>query len=150
MGRCDEPVVRAAHSGLKMLADFQPDVLKIDMALTRAINTNAVRYEIARAIIGLGKALHTSVVAEDVETIDEAVTLRELGVQLFQGYLVAKPVVEQLPGISGETIDAIRVAHETKLLEEHFVGLGRCVTPTMRGEFVSGAIVPAISMRLSC
>ena len=109
----------AGHSGLNMLADFQPDVLKIDMALTRAINTDAVRYEIARAIIGLCKALHISVVAEGVETIEEAVTLRELGVRIFQGYLFAKPAVEQLPGISGEIIDAIRVAHETKLLEEH-------------------------------
>jgi EAL domain-containing protein (putative c-di-GMP-specific phosphodiesterase class I) len=109
----------AGHSGLNMLADFQPDVLKIDMALTRAINTDAVRYEIARAIIGLCKTLHISVIAEGVETIEEAVTLRELGVRLFQGYLFAKPAVEQLPGISGAILDAIRVAHETKILEEH-------------------------------
>jgi EAL domain-containing protein (putative c-di-GMP-specific phosphodiesterase class I) len=107
----------AGHSGLNMLADFQPDVLKIDMALTRAINTDAVRYEIARAIIGLCKSLHISVIAEGVETIQEAVTLRELGVRLFQGYLFAKPAVEQLPGIAAPILDAIRVAHETKLLE---------------------------------
>jgi EAL domain-containing protein (putative c-di-GMP-specific phosphodiesterase class I) len=30
-----------------MLADFQPDLIKIDMTLTRAINTDSVRYEIA-------------------------------------------------------------------------------------------------------
>jgi EAL domain-containing protein (putative c-di-GMP-specific phosphodiesterase class I) len=102
----------AGHSGLNMLADFQPDVLKIDMALTRAINTDSVRYEIARAIIGLCRSLHISVVAEGVETIQEAVTLRELGVRLFQGYLFAQPGVERLPVIAEATLDAVRVAHE--------------------------------------
>ncbi len=106
----------AGHSGLNMLADFQPDVLKIDMALTRAINDDVVRYEIARAVIGLCRSLHISVVAEGVETIQEAVTLRELGVRLFQGYLFAKPAVEQLPRIANATIDAIHAEHQTKLL----------------------------------
>jgi EAL domain-containing protein (putative c-di-GMP-specific phosphodiesterase class I) len=57
----------AGHSGLNMLADFQPDVIKIDMALTRAINTDPVRYEITRAVVGLCARLHISVVrASDV------------------------------------------------------------------------------------
>jgi EAL domain-containing protein (putative c-di-GMP-specific phosphodiesterase class I) len=107
----------AGHSGLNMLADFQPDVLKIDMALTRAINTDPVRYEIARAIIGLCKTLHISVVAEGVETVAEAVTLRELGVRLFQGYLFARPCVEQLPAVSETTVAAVHRAHETSLLD---------------------------------
>jgi len=106
----------AGHSGLNMLADFQPDVLKIDMALTRAINTDPVRYEIARAITGLCKALHISVVAEGVETIAEAVTLRELGVRLFQGYLFARPSVEQLPAVSEAAVAGVHRAHETALL----------------------------------
>jgi len=107
----------AGHSGLNMLADFQPDVIKIDMALTRAINNDPVRYEIARAVIDLCARLHISVVAEGVETVDEAVTLRELGVRLFQGYLFAKPGLESLPVVANSTLDAIRAAHDTKLLQ---------------------------------
>ena len=107
----------AGHSGLNMLADFQPDVLKIDMALTRAIDRDTVRYEIARAIIGLCARLHISVVAEGIETVDEAVVLRQLGVRLFQGYLFARPATEQLPGISTENIERINSAHETLLLQ---------------------------------
>jgi EAL domain-containing protein (putative c-di-GMP-specific phosphodiesterase class I) len=106
----------AGHSGLNMLADFQPDVLKIDMALTRAINTDAVRYEIVRALIGLCSSLHISVIAEGVETVQEAVTLRALGVQLFQGYLFARPAIEQLPPIAAATLEAIHAAHEARLL----------------------------------
>jgi EAL domain-containing protein (putative c-di-GMP-specific phosphodiesterase class I) len=107
----------AGHSGLNMLADFQPDLIKIDMALTRAVNTDPVRYEIARAIIGLCKALHISVVAEGVETIPEAIMLRELGVRLFQGYLFAKPAVEQLPSVPESIFGTVRDAHESWLLD---------------------------------
>jgi EAL domain-containing protein (putative c-di-GMP-specific phosphodiesterase class I) len=97
----------AGHSGLNMLADFQPDVLKIDMALTRSIHTDPVRHKIAGAIIGLCASLHISVVAEGVETIEEACALRSLGVRLFQGYLFARPELEQLPLSAPEVIDAI-------------------------------------------
>jgi EAL domain-containing protein (putative c-di-GMP-specific phosphodiesterase class I) len=106
----------AGHSGLNMLADFQPDVIKIDMALTRAINTDPVRYEITRAVVGLCARLHISVVAEGVETLEEAVTLRGLGVRLFQGYFFAKPALERLPTVATATLDAIRESHEAKLL----------------------------------
>jgi len=107
----------AGHSGLNMLADFQPDVLKIDMALTREIHVDGVRTEIVRAVIGLCNALHISVVAEGVETIEEAVALRELGVRLFQGYLFARPVIETLPQVPGAVLDAVRSSHERALLE---------------------------------
>lgn len=100
----------AGHSGLNMLADFQPDVIKIDMALTRAINNDSTRYKIANAIIRLCEDLSISVVAEGVETIEEAITLRDLGVRLFQGYLFAKPAVEQLPRIAELTVDRVRKA----------------------------------------
>jgi EAL domain-containing protein (putative c-di-GMP-specific phosphodiesterase class I) len=107
----------AGHSGLNMLADFQPDVLKIDMALTRAIGTDIVRYEICKAIITLCNTLHISVVAEGVETLDEAVTLRGLGVRLFQGYLFARPVVGQLAGAPMDILDAVQHAHELRVLD---------------------------------
>jgi EAL domain-containing protein (putative c-di-GMP-specific phosphodiesterase class I) len=109
----------AGHSGLNMLADFQPDVLKIDMELTRAINNDAVRYEITRAIIDLCKRLHISVIAEGVETIEEAVTLRELGVRLFQGYLFAKPAIERVPAVADGIIEMIHAAHDSRSLQQN-------------------------------
>jgi predicted signal transduction protein with EAL and GGDEF domain len=47
----------AEHVGLNMLADFQPDVIIIDMALTRAVNSDPVRHEIMRAVIESGPAV---------------------------------------------------------------------------------------------
>jgi EAL domain-containing protein (putative c-di-GMP-specific phosphodiesterase class I) len=115
----------AGHSGLNMLADFQPDVLKLDMALTRSIDTDVVRAKITSAIIGLCDSLHISVIAEGVETVREAVTLRELGVRLFQGYLFARPAVEQLPRVPASILDEVRSAHESVLIESPAVPVGR-------------------------
>jgi EAL domain-containing protein (putative c-di-GMP-specific phosphodiesterase class I) len=109
----------AGHSGLNMLADFQPDVIKIDMALTRAINTDRVRYEIAHAIVALCERLRISVVAEGVETLEEAVTLCGIGVRLFQGYLFAKPATELLPHISRSVVDRVLAIHAERLLNSN-------------------------------
>jgi EAL domain-containing protein (putative c-di-GMP-specific phosphodiesterase class I) len=108
----------AGHSGLNMLADFQPDVLKIDMALTRSIHADEVRSKITGAIVGLCRSLHISVIAEGVETIEEAVALRALGVRLFQGYLFARPAVEQLPQVPAAVMDAVHAAAESTGLEQ--------------------------------
>jgi EAL domain-containing protein (putative c-di-GMP-specific phosphodiesterase class I) len=62
--------------------------------------------------------LHISVVAEGIETIQEAVALRALGVHLFQGYLFARPVIEQLPEVPAAIIDTVRAIHESMLLGE--------------------------------
>jgi EAL domain-containing protein (putative c-di-GMP-specific phosphodiesterase class I) len=106
----------AGHSGLNMLADFQPDVLKIDMALTRSIHRDAVRASIAEAIIGLCTKLHISVIAEGVETLEEAAALRALGVRLFQGYFFAMPAIEQLPQVSSAVVEAVRAAGDMAVL----------------------------------
>jgi EAL domain-containing protein (putative c-di-GMP-specific phosphodiesterase class I) len=112
----------AGHSGLNMLADFQPDILKIDMALTRAIATDSVRSKIVAAIVTLCQSLHISVIAEGIETLQEAVALRHLGVRLFQGYFFARPGLEQLPIVPMDRIDDVRRAHELLLLEPASAG----------------------------
>jgi EAL domain-containing protein (putative c-di-GMP-specific phosphodiesterase class I) len=106
----------AGHSGLNMLADFQPDVLKIDMALTRSIDTDEVRTKITGAIVGLCNSLHISVIAEGIETLGEAVALRALGVRLFQGYFFARPGVEQLPTVPASVIESVQAASEAVVL----------------------------------
>jgi EAL domain-containing protein (putative c-di-GMP-specific phosphodiesterase class I) len=108
----------AGHSGLNMLADFQPDVLKIDMALTRSIHADEVRSKIVGAVVGLCRSLHISVIAEGIETVEEAVALRALGVRLFQGYLFARPAIEQLPDVAAPILERIHEAAETSLAPE--------------------------------
>jgi EAL domain-containing protein (putative c-di-GMP-specific phosphodiesterase class I) len=107
----------AGHSGLALLADFQPDFVKIDMALTRHIEADRARRAITHSIIRLCSELGIQVIAEGVETLAEAATLRDLGVRLFQGYLLARPALEQLPPLTADVIHSIRAVHETMLLD---------------------------------
>ncbi len=87
----------AGHSGLNLLADFQPDIVKLDMALTRGIHLDRVRVAIVRAMVGMCRDLGISVIAEGIEVAEELESLRALGVRLFQGYLLARPALEALP-----------------------------------------------------
>ncbi len=87
----------AGFSGLSLLANFQPDVVKIDAALIRGVNSDPRRRAIVEAIAHIGQSLSTTVVAEGVETLAEMAALRSIGVTLFQGYLFARPGLETLP-----------------------------------------------------
>ena len=90
----------AGYAGLNLLAEFQPDIIKLDMALVRGICTDPVRQAIVRGILGVCATLNIRVIAEGVETRKEYVALRELGVSLFQGYFFAKPGFESLPEVT--------------------------------------------------
>ena len=90
----------AGYAGLNLLAEFQPDIIKIDMEMVRAIDTDPVRQAIVRGILGVCAALGIESIAEGVETSGEFETLLGMGVGLFQGYLFAKPGFEVLPEVT--------------------------------------------------
>lgn len=92
----------AGYAGLNLLADWQPDVIKLDMALTRNINDDRVRRSLVFAILGACRELSIQVIAEGVETREECMTLLDEGVSLFQGYLFAKPAFESLPAVNSD------------------------------------------------
>jgi len=89
----------AGHSGLNLLADFQPDIVKIDMALTRGIDGDRVRRAIVSGIARVCGELRIEIVAEGIETAAECLALQDLGIGLFQGYLFARPGFESLPAV---------------------------------------------------
>ena len=76
---------------MKLLSDFQPDFIKIDMDLIRNVDTNTPRQAIVRSLVLLCKELGIQVVAEGIETVGERDFLRDAGIRLMQGYLFAKP-----------------------------------------------------------
>jgi len=87
----------SGYSGLNFLAMFQPQVLKIDMALTRNIDTDPVRQAIVEGIVLVAGRLGIRVVAEGIETNEECQTLLGMGIELMQGYWFARPALEALP-----------------------------------------------------
>ena len=89
----------AGFSGLGFLADFQPDLIKLDMKLIRGIDRDRPRQAIVRSVMSLCRELQIRTVAEGVETFEEYAWLAAAGADLFQGYLFAKPGFESLPTV---------------------------------------------------
>lgn len=97
----------AGHSGLNLLADFQPDQVKLDLKLVRGINAHGPRQAIVRGIYQTCLDLAIDVVAEGVETIEEYAWLRDEGLQFFQGYLFARPGFECLPAVEFPVLHSV-------------------------------------------
>ncbi|WP_250527970.1 EAL domain-containing protein [Caballeronia sp. GAWG2-1] len=90
----------AGYSGLTLLADFQPDLIKLDMALVRDIDTDTVRQRIVAGVLKICSDLGIRVIAEGIETQGERDFLEAAGVSLMQGYLFAKPSFKEMPAIA--------------------------------------------------
>jgi len=88
------------YSSLNLLANLHPEYLKLDRQLISGIGSDPVRARIVKAIVHLCQDLEIRVVGEGVETLEEARTLRDMGVTLFQGYFFARPAFESLPSLS--------------------------------------------------
>ncbi|MEG1114726.1 MAG: EAL domain-containing protein [Janthinobacterium sp.] len=86
----------AGYAGLNLLAEYQPDIIKIDMDLVRGIDTQAPRQAIVRAIASLCRDLGIRVLAEGIETRAERDFLASCGISLMQGYWFCKPVFQGL------------------------------------------------------
>ena len=79
------------YSGLSQIARLPIDALKIDRAFIAEMTTSSEHMAIVSTIISLAKALGMFVVAEGVETEDQAVRLQALGCDEAQGYLFSRP-----------------------------------------------------------
>jgi EAL domain-containing protein (putative c-di-GMP-specific phosphodiesterase class I) len=86
------------YSSLSYLSKLPIDCLKIDRSFVQAMNIGADGVEIIRAVANLGRALRKKVVAEGIETEAQLATLRQLDVDVGQGYLLSRPVAPQLVG----------------------------------------------------
>ena len=86
----------SGYSGLNLLAELTPDLVKMDMDLTRKIDSRPVAQAIVRKLVELCDGLQVDLVAEGVETEAEYDVLRGIGVRLMQGYLLARPEFEHL------------------------------------------------------
>jgi len=87
----------AGYAGLNLLAEFQPDIIKIDLDLVRDIDTRPVACKVVAAMVSLARDLGVEVIAEGIETRAELQVLTAMGVYLHQGYLFAKPGFQTLP-----------------------------------------------------
>ena len=81
----------AGYSGLQHIVQLAPDIIKMDMSLTRAIDSDPARRALASAMVFYAREMGSSIVAEGIETEAELATLKLLGADKGQGYLLGKP-----------------------------------------------------------
>lgn len=95
----------AGYAGLGLLAEYQPDIIKLDMSLVRDIDQHLPKQAIVEGMVLVASRLNIQMIAEGVETRAEAECLRQLGIALMQGYYFARPAFEALPEAEPGTLE---------------------------------------------
>jgi EAL domain-containing protein (putative c-di-GMP-specific phosphodiesterase class I) len=81
----------AGYAGLTSIAQLEPEVMKIDMALVRGLDASITKQKVVDAMVSLCAEMSVLVIAEGIETPRERDTLLRLHCDVMQGYLFAKP-----------------------------------------------------------
>lgn len=81
----------AGRSNLDRITIVQPDIIKIDRTIVKDMHIDYYRQEVFRSLVGLSKTLGAMVVAEGIETEEEAIKAVELGADMLQGFYFATP-----------------------------------------------------------
>lgn len=85
----------SAFASLRHILRVRPDIIKIDVAITRGIDTDSARRALAASLVTFGREIDATVVAEGIETREELETLRGLELSYGQGSYLAYP--DRLP-----------------------------------------------------
>ena len=81
----------AGFSSLRHIVQLQPDLIKMDMSLVRGIDEDPVVQALTTALVSFARSTGAELIAEGVETQGEYDVVTGLGVDLVQGYLLARP-----------------------------------------------------------
>ncbi|NLI92709.1 MAG: EAL domain-containing protein [Peptococcaceae bacterium] len=84
--------VGSGFSNLDRIPLTKPDIIKIDRGLLQDLDKQYYKQEVFKSLVGLSKNIGALVVAEGIETVEEAFISLELGADLLQGYYFSRPV----------------------------------------------------------
>lgn len=111
--------IGTGHSNLDRIPKLKPDIIKIDRSLITDIDKKFHNLEVTRSLINLAERTGSLPLAEGVETIDEALTLMSMGVDVFQGYYFGKPMMpEMIPNLDTTPIRSLASRFKTHMLEK--------------------------------
>ena len=87
----------AGFASLRHILRLSPDIIKIDMTLTRRIETDRAERALTRALISFAAEIDATIVAEGIQSEAEIVALRGLGVTYGQGFHLGRPAARVSP-----------------------------------------------------
>jgi EAL domain-containing protein (putative c-di-GMP-specific phosphodiesterase class I) len=82
----------AGYAGLQHILQIHPDLIKLDITLTRNINLDPARKALAAALVAFARDTDSRIIAEGVETQLELNALRSIGIEKAQGYFLGRPM----------------------------------------------------------
>lgn len=86
----------SGYSGLKQWSELRPDIVKIDRYFIDRGHRNPVKREFLKSIVALARATNTRVLAEGIEQPEELALLKNLGIDMVQGFFLGRPSIEPL------------------------------------------------------
>ena len=101
------------RSSLRLWAELRPEIVKIDKYFIHDVPTLPIKVQTLRGLTRFAETFGTTLVAEGIETADELRVVRDLGIELGQGYFLGRP--QAVPAMSvlrpaGETIISAEIA----------------------------------------
>lgn len=102
----------AGYSGLRAWAEIQPDYVKVDIHFIRNVHQDSVKREFLRSIHEISRGLNCGVIVEGIELPQELETIRAIGINFGQGFLLQRPA----PSPSSCSPEALSVHQRTLIL----------------------------------
>ncbi len=93
----------AGYASMRHILSLKSEIIKLDMSLTRDVDTDPGRRALARGLISFACEIGSDITAEGVETRSELEVLRNLGVHKAQGYYLSRP------GSMEDALTALRI-----------------------------------------
>lgn len=81
----------AGYAGLRHILRLRPDIIKLDLDLTRNIDTDPARRALSTAMVSFAREVDATIIAEGIESESELQTVHSLGIGLGQGYHLGRP-----------------------------------------------------------
>jgi EAL domain-containing protein (putative c-di-GMP-specific phosphodiesterase class I) len=87
----------AGYASFTLIAALRPTIIKIDREIVHGCAANDAKKALVEAFVSFGRRINAKLIAEGIETHRELQTLRSLGVEFGQGYLLGRPAADPRP-----------------------------------------------------
>ncbi len=87
----------AGYASFALIAALRPSIIKIDRDIVHGLNHDDAKKALVEAFVSFGRRIGAHLLAEGIERRADLATLKALGVELGQGYLLGKPAADPAP-----------------------------------------------------
>jgi diguanylate cyclase (GGDEF)-like protein len=122
------------HSSLRLWVELLPELVKVDKFFARGIHTHSAKLEAMRLLLRYAAGQGTRLVAEGIEHPEDLAVVRDLGIELAQGFLLSAPSSRPQHRLEGPARQLIRsrevsVYPEASRVPMHRATAGKLLVP---------------------